>query len=134
MSDAVSAELLPILQGVTTPSLWYMDENSGHLLEQLGPNPNITIVTNRYDIYQHAKAYKFISIFNDFDHNQYPRETFSNIILRISKEKSLVHFLINQGADLLDSDGIFTIAGHKQEGIKTYGDKITRQLNAQGKL
>ncbi|MFT6389087.1 MAG: 16S rRNA (guanine1207-N2)-methyltransferase [Cellvibrionaceae bacterium] len=94
----------------------------------------LTLVTNRYDIYLSALNKKINVIFSDFDPDDYPKKEYSAIVYRISKEKALTHHLINQAAQLLEKKGTLVISGYKQEGIKTYSDKIKKTLKASGKL
>ncbi len=132
--DAAFQQILPKLQLITHPTLWYADENALSILEQVPANPLLTLVTNRYDIYQQALTKKITAIFTDFDINDYPQESFDQIIYRVPKEKALAHFLINQAAQLLTTDGTLTLSGYKQEGIKSYAEKLKKELNASGSL
>ncbi len=133
-TDTALQQVLPKLQHITQSTLWYADENALPILEHVPANPLLTLVTNRYDIYQYASAKKITAIFTDFDSNDYPQQLFDQIIYRISKEKALVHFLINQASQLLTTNGILTISGYKQEGVKTYADKLKKELSASGAL
>jgi 16S rRNA (guanine1207-N2)-methyltransferase len=123
------------LNNIKDPCLWYADENAATAIDQVQANNLITIITNRYDIYQKAIQNRHQSVFSDFDSKEYPASiSVKKIVYRISKEKALTHFLLNQAANLLPVDGTLIISGYKQEGIKTYSDKLTKKLNASGKL
>ena len=124
--DTSFTTLLPYLQNTTVPTLWLADENALDTLHTLDNRQNsfLHIATNRYDIYQLAR-YKNISVeYNDFTLKQLPLAP-QRIIYRISKEKSLTHYLINRATQLLVDSGELVISGQKQEGIKSYVDNIT---------
>lgn len=127
--------LLPHLTKIQSPTLWFADENTLPLLEHINANKYLSLVTNRYDIYQQAKKNSIESIFCDFTINDYPKKNVKKIVYRISKEKALVNHIINQSAQLLiDDDAQLIISGYKQEGVKSFGDNIKKTLNAKGRL
>ena len=131
-------------------TLWYADENAIGLIESLAATPLLTVITNRYDIYQLSQQQGLHAIFTDFDshdyfykdlhndpHNRphdYTLHTVKKIVYRVSKEKALTHFLLNQASQLLPIDGTLVISGHKQDGIKSYSDNLLKQVGAKGKL
>ncbi len=117
-----------------TSTLWLADENAHSLIEQVETNENLTLVTNRYDIYQQAKKKSIQSVFSDFSIADYPQQSFEKIVYRISKEKAVANHIINQAAKLLQKDARLIISGYKKEGIKSFSDNIKKVLNAQGKL
>ncbi|MBX2807013.1 MAG: methyltransferase [Cellvibrionaceae bacterium] len=136
--DTALDALLAELQRTTTPTLWYADENVLPIIMQLQPNPALLAITNRYDIYQRLTQRTIDSLFTDFDPEHYaPKHAardVKKILYRLSKEKALVHHLINQGNQLLNHSGELWLFGHKNDGIKTYSDKIVKQLAGEGKL
>ncbi len=134
MIDSTLQLLLPHLTQIQTPTLWLADENAQPLIAHVEANENLTLVTNRYDIYQQAKKKNIQSIFSDFNISDYPQQSFEKIVYRISKEKALVNHIINQSAKSLQKDAKFIISGYKQEGIKSFSDNIKKVLHAQGKL
>jgi 16S rRNA (guanine1207-N2)-methyltransferase len=144
MIDNALQIIHPHLQDLTTPTLWFADENAQPLLEYIPYDEHLTIVTNRFDIYQQATIKKISVVFSDFNINDYPTQKFQKIIYRISKEKALVHNIINQSVILLadsqlaDSstaeNACLIITGFKNEGIKSYADKIKSTTRAQGTL
>lgn len=144
MIDNALQIILPRLQNLQAPTLWFADENAQPLLELINMDENLTIVTNRYDIYQQALTKNIQVIFSDFNQEDYPKTKFQNIVYRISKEKPVVHTIVNQAANLLidnlSADFLLTekprlfISGYKQEGIKSYADKLKKTLTAQGTL
>ena len=110
-----------ILQHSSVHSLWLSDEN---VLKQL-PDAKMwehkpAFVTNRWDIAQHAKQLGFDATFSDFELRIIPDSSLDHVFYRISKEKAIVHHLINQAQRILKKGGILWISGQKNEGVKTY--------------
>lgn len=137
-TDLALQAILPYLQNITEKTLWYADENAEALIDAIPANNHLTLVSNRYDIYEKASAKKINAIFSDFDLKDYQQrqlqEKFTHIVYRVSKEKALVNFLCNQAADLLSDNGKFVISGYKQEGIKSHAKNINKVLGAKGQL
>jgi 16S rRNA (guanine1207-N2)-methyltransferase len=65
---------------------------------------------------------------NDFDLSVFDKASFDTVFYRVSKEKPVVHRLINQLAHYLKPDGCFYVSGYKKEGTKTYIDKAGKYL------
>ena len=134
VKDDCLSLLLPTLQQIDRPMLWYADENVATTLSLVPPNPQLTLISNRYDIVQQAQVAGHNAVFSDFCPEDYPLTIVEQIVYRVSKEKALVHFLLNQAATLLSPRGQLVIAGERQDGIKTYGDKLIKKLHASGRL
>ncbi|TNF03225.1 MAG: class I SAM-dependent methyltransferase [Gammaproteobacteria bacterium] len=110
------------------PQLLVADENLGSApLHQLQAN-NLTIVTNRYNLYQIALQEGFNCQFNDFELEAFASGAFEQILFRVAKEKALTHHIINQSRRLLCDNGTLTLMGEKSDGIKTYTEKAGRYL------
>ncbi len=136
MIDPTFSLLAPYLQTPDRPTLWLADENALSMLHNFTcANPDqLQIITNRYDVYQLADKKSLNVQFSDFILDELSPLP-SRIIYRVSKEKALTHYLFNRITELFaDSDGELIIAGQKQEGIKTYADKLIKQFNCLGKL
>lgn len=137
MIDTAFTALLPYLQTPNRATLWLADENALDVLESntFSSDPLLHIVTNRYDVYLTALDKQLSVEFNDFTLDALPISP-ERIIYRISKEKSLSHYLLNNSMHLLKAltNGELIISGKKQEGIKTYGKNLNKILNATGKL
>jgi 16S rRNA (guanine1207-N2)-methyltransferase len=133
-TDTAINLLLPELHNVQQPTFWYADDSAQAIVATLSPQPLLTLITNRYDIYQQASNKKINAIFSDFNPNDYPKIIPEKIVYRVSKEKALVHHLFNQAAKLLSPTGELLISGYKHDGIKTYADKLNKQLKATGTL
>ncbi|WP_157209926.1 methyltransferase [Marinimicrobium agarilyticum] len=112
--------------------LWCLDENSNARLPSGAPE-TLTIVSNRWDATETARVAGFTALFNDFDEQTLDQGPFDRVYCRVSKEKSLVHHLINLAGRHLKPGGELVLCGHKSEGIKTYCDKAARYLGASNK-
>lgn len=84
--------------------------------------PDFTLLTNRFDIAKIATEVNIPCIFNDMDLLALNKQ-YDLIAYRVSKEKAIVHHIINQAAHTLTNTGTLTLSGHKNEGIKTYINK-----------
>lgn len=137
-TDVALELLLPWLQNPREPTLWIADENALSILDAIQPNPKLTLVTNRYDIANIAKNKNINSIFSDFNSNEYynsdyQSEKFSIVVYRISKEKAVVNHIIEQACTLAPK-GKLILSGFKQDGIKSYGDKLKKTGISKDKL
>lgn len=92
------------------------------LLLSLKTMDNLCILTNRYDVYQAANENNIRCLFNDMDMSELNQQ-FDLIAYRVSKEKAIVHHIINQAPQHLAEKGNLLICGYKNEGIKTYISK-----------
>jgi len=121
MSDRAFQLLLPALQSACEKGLWLADENllDGHM----AVNAGFDVICNRWDLQQQLLKQGWRSEFSDFDFSQHPPQSYQRVVYRVSKEKPLVHYLINQAHRILQPGGELWLAGDKGEGIKTYFDK-----------
>ena len=107
-----------------TDRLWVADEHplSDNLLKKLAKQ-KIYLTSNRIDQVEQAQKAGVMAFFSDFD-LQHPEHDISHpwhsIYFRVSKEKAVVHHLINSAANRLTPKGNLWLAGHKKEGTKTY--------------
>ncbi len=126
MSDLSSQQLVSLINNAAEKnSLWFIDEAfHSSCLAAIQPRDNLTIISNRFDLHQQALALGLNSTFSDFDCPI--NGVFDAIFLRVAKEKSIVHYLINRAADLLKVQGVLTLIGEKNEGTKTYIDKAKK--------
>ena len=114
------------------PGLWLVDENLP-LLTSVQLPEGVELVTNRFDIFVRARQRGWPVHFSDFDLSAWAEQSLARIYYRVSKEKALVHHLLNQGARLLQSGARLWLFGGKQEGTKTYFDKA-RKYFGDGRL
>jgi 16S rRNA (guanine1207-N2)-methyltransferase len=106
----------------TAAGVWVVDENiSSENICQIHPRKNLLAITNRFDAYTQLQAQGIRAVINDFDLTcEGPVEA---IFYRISKEKAIVHHVINAAQVCLKEEGSLYISGYKNEGIKTYISK-----------
>lgn len=114
-----------VMQYLNTQSqgrtLWLADENTPSNVS-LSP-PNVDVVCNRYDLFLSLQRAGWSCTFGDFTLYTHSDASFDRIIYRISKEKPLVHHLINHAFRLLKLNGCLILIGDKSEGIKTFSRK-----------
>ena len=114
------------------PIVWILDENltSKDIAygSALSKSP-LTLICNRFDLQQQLSVKKIDATFCDFDLSEYKDNSVEQLFYRISKEKAVVHHIINEAARVLKPDGKLVLAGYKKEGIKTYTDKAKALLN-----
>ena len=116
-------------------SLWCGDEHSLELLASLEHWPTKpALLTNRYDVFSQAQQLGFQTEFNDFDFSDHEDQSLQQVFYRISKEKPLVHHIINEAHRVLAPGGTLFLCGQKNEGIKTYVNKAASLFTAPSNL
>lgn len=99
--------------------------------EQMGAVPaglaGLAGLTNRWDIHRRLVVAGLESHLSDFDFAPWSPGALGCVAYRVSKEKAVVHHVINEALERLKPGGTLWLAGHKQEGIKTYVDKAERR-------
>lgn len=124
MSDSAFNQLIPALKHHGGRSLWLADENL--LSANLSAQDNTLVITNRIDLENHLKRQGWKVFFSDYDLSIVEDSSLDRVIYRVSKEKPVVHYLINQAFRCLKADGQLFLAGDKSEGIKTYFSKAQK--------
>jgi 16S rRNA (guanine1207-N2)-methyltransferase len=129
MNDDAFQLLLPALKNSNKNCLWVVDENiSDSVLVALSPRANLQLLTNRYDIWQQFSAAGFSILLNDFEREAFLHGSFEQVVYRVSKEKAIVHHIINSASYWLQVEGQLLLAGYKNDGIKTYAKKAANYL------
>jgi 16S rRNA (guanine1207-N2)-methyltransferase len=129
MQDPAVNQLLPYLrrsqphQAGRDNLLWIADENVLHSLSAVAAAEKIALITNRFDVAQRARDFGLAVQFNDFSFATLDDNTVQTVVYRVSKEKPVVHHIINQAWRVLAPGGELVLTGLKNEGIKTYIDK-----------
>lgn len=124
-----------IQQCIEGNNLWCCDENALHQIADTHLWPHKPLfISNRYDIAQQAKNLGFDSHFNDFDLSGIADSSIDHFFYRISKEKAVVHHLINEALRVLKPQGVLYLCGQKKEGIKTYVEKAGLLLGSEKKI
>ncbi len=124
MTDPAFTLLTRSLVNDAGNTLLALDENTPlSELPRLAQFPLLSIVTNRYDIWQSARQIGLNCEFSDFDFSSYPGKSFAQIGFRVAKERPVTHHLINNAVRLLTPGGKLLLTGAKNEGIKSYGKR-----------
>lgn len=129
MTDTAFNLLLPALKQAKGDSLWIADENL--LQAQLPSTAGVQAMTNRLDLHQALNQQGWQSQFSDFDFSTLADQSLDRVIYRVSKEKPVVHHIINQACRVLKTGGVLELAGEKGEGIKSYIDKAKKLFGGQ---
>lgn len=134
MSDPALTTLFDRLKESTGAVLLVADEQLDCTsLLQLKSLPQLTLLSNRFDVAQCATQAGINALFNDM--NLHACEgRFSMIGYRVSKEKAVVHHVINQVPELLEPQGELILTGYKDEGTKTYISKAEQYLNCRAQV
>jgi 16S rRNA (guanine1207-N2)-methyltransferase len=127
MTDAPTVWILQqIQQHSTASSIWLSDENVLRYLAATNSPPHkLMLITNRWDIAKQAKNIGLNTQFSDFDLSMIKDNSIDKVFYRVSKEKAVVHHLINEAQRILQPGGTLWVSGHKNEGIKTYIEKAS---------
>lgn len=122
MSDAAIDILVTVLEGLANQAtLWVVDENiDAAAVRRISPAAGLRAITNRIDIQRLLRTRGLDSELSDFQCAECAPAALDAVVFRISKEKPLVHHVINRAADLLKPQGRLILIGAKNEGIKTY--------------
>lgn len=127
-SDPCESLLRDALRQAPRPLLWVVDEHIAHPSRWLKESAaGVTVLSNRYDSYLDAHQAGIPAYFNDMEPSALSAQ-FNSMVYRISKEKALVHHVINISKQTLQAEGSLILIGGKQEGIKTYIDKAAEFL------
>lgn len=131
MLDLASQWLITqIAESRMANSVWFSDENIlPHLPALAGGHCQPLIISNRWDVAQQANQAGFVAQFSDFDCSAIEDNSQDVVFYRISKEKAVVHYLINQASRILKPGGELVICGLKNEGIKTFIEKAGALFN-----
>lgn len=128
MTDPALDFLCNALPEYTGKRLLIADEHlDSTLLLSLKTMDNLMLLSNRFDVYQSACDNNIPCIFNDMDLSGLEHD-FSVVAYRVSKEKAIVHHVINQAPLHLCKQGCLLLCGYKNEGIKTYISKAEQFL------
>jgi 16S rRNA (guanine1207-N2)-methyltransferase len=126
----ITQELTSIGADKNAKYLWCTDENALNTLPAALHHEQLLVLTNRWDVAEQAKARGFITEFNDFDCSGIADNSLDKIFYRVSKEKPVVHHLLDQAWRCLKPGGQLLLAGYKNEGTKTYIEKIAKLLGS----
>lgn len=120
--------IMPYLQQADTKTLWLVDENLTRV--NLDIATSVQVVTNRIDVQQHLQAQGCSVDFSDFDLSFIASSSLEQVVYRISKERAVVNFLLNEAWRCLKQGGQLVISGSKGEGIKGYFSRARKLFGA----
>ncbi|MYM62305.1 methyltransferase [Pseudomaricurvus sp. HS19] len=123
MTDNSLSLIAPALRNAQAKTLWVADENVTADVSAVAPHNQLLLVTNRFDLQQSANNRGLECSFSDFDFSNFADGTLDQVVYRVSKERPVVHHVINQAWRLLKHGGKLWLAGEKNEGIKGYVEK-----------
>ncbi len=128
MNDTASSWLLSQLNRDYQQGLLIADENCLALaggLQQI-ERDGLRAISNRFDVAQQLTSSGLSCDYSDFDFSAIADNSLDCIFYRLSKEKPVVHHIINQAFRCLKPGGQLLFSGFKNDGIKTY----TKKANA----
>lgn len=127
MSDAALQALYARFATVSGPLWWFADEQVSQSLP--APRDDCLVLCNRADSASALRAGGFAVTLGDF---QLPAECSApgTVCYRVSKEKPLVHYLINLALRFLPQGGSLLLAGYKSDGLKTYATKAAKLVGS----
>lgn len=125
MSDTALSALYRNMQDCAGPLWWFADEQVGGELPVR--REDCRVFSNRCDTADELGRAGFGVELGDFDLDR-ADNTPATVCYRVSKEKPLVHFLINESAKRLPVGGVLLLSGYKNDGLKTYADKAAKIL------
>jgi 16S rRNA (guanine1207-N2)-methyltransferase len=117
------------LHRAALPNLFIADENTAadqSHAELLRPGQHI--LTNRWDIGELFREHSAAPVCNDYQFDSFGDGSVQSILYRVSKEKAVVHHIINGSGRLLPPGGQLILLGHKREGLTSYGKRATSYL------
>ena len=123
MTDRALELLQDFLQDTEKKTLCVADENLLEGIERLQQHPQLSLISNRWDVTQRAQQAGLDCSFSDMDFSQIADASFDQLVYRVSKERPLVNHVIREAFRVLKSGGQLHLAGEKGDGIKTYIEK-----------
>lgn len=127
MTDTSLQLLSTPLNRTGAQTVWVVDEQlDATQLGQIRPHSGLQAISNRCDVVDELQARGFAVLLADFNFAQAPHNL-DVVAYRISKEKAVVHHVINAALERLRPGGELWLSGGKNEGIKTYLEKAARR-------
>ena len=111
--------------------VWVADENASAASSRFHFDEQTLIVTNRIDVYRSHLHQRHLIELSDFSFEKASAGEIDAIFYRVSKEKPLVHHVLNSSAQLLRDGGSLYLAGNKGDGTKSYYDKARQLLGVE---
>ncbi len=121
--DPCQNTVIQILQSTRAKTLWITDENFS-ASETISPEAKkqLLAITNRLDVQQKLLHQDIECLFNDFDFTGVNGTKFDQVVYRLSKEKAVIHHILNSVYPLLSEQGKLILIGQKNDGIKRFSN------------
>ncbi|MGJ8686249.1 MAG: class I SAM-dependent methyltransferase [Spongiibacteraceae bacterium] len=132
MTDTALAALFLNFSASIQPCWWFADEHIAGQPLPVSP-PNMQVFSNRCDIANTLRDAGFKTQLDDFVlpvGSDQPQQVY----YRVSKEKALVHCLINTALQQLLVGGELFLSGHKKDGLHSYAKKAAAAVNAKAEI
>ena len=114
--------------------LLWLDDNFGvDDCDAIADDPQLHIVSNRYELVHRLRERGLKAEFSDF---VLPANAghYDIIYLRVAKERFLTRHLLNLSRQCCAPDSALWLLGRKEDGIKTYHDACLKKLGFSGGL
>jgi 16S rRNA (guanine1207-N2)-methyltransferase len=131
-ADTALVALYRQFANMVAPVWWFADEHIADLPMPASLN-DWQCFTNRCDIAGQLRVAGFITELSDFDTSAASSAP-KTVCYRVSKEKALVHYLINQALSALPLGGQLVLAGHKNDGLHNYAKKAAALVGASAEI
>ncbi len=129
---SIASQTISALQSQNV--LLIADENiTPSIIRSVDFHARTTVLSNRFDITEIPCTDTSNILFSDFGFDSLDKK-FDICIYRISKERPVCHHVFNNCLSVLNKNGVLIIGGKKNEGVKTYHDKLVKTLGFQGPL
>ncbi|WP_372862755.1 methyltransferase [Spongiibacter sp.] len=132
MNDAPLQQLYRQLAQLDGPLWWFADEQVNDDLPAL--REDCQVFCNRCDTAAALREVGFAVSLGDFAVPQKLDVAPQAVVYRVSKERPLVHLLINAAMQALPVGGQLLLSGYKNDGLKGYADKIAKVFDAERKI
>lgn len=128
--DGVLDALVAQLEKTQGSAIWLADEQvpSQRLVGAL-KRKQAFYLSNRVDQVESMRQKEITAEFGDFEPS-FLNQRFDNLFIRVPKQRSLVHHMLNLATDILVPGGSLWISGQKSEGFKTHVKRAEERLCA----
>ncbi len=128
MSDPALQILMQHLPQARGRTVWVVDEHGDAAIAKgIAPRADLIALSNRCDVVQVLQYAGHTALLSDFSFAPWSEDSLDTVVYRISKEKAVVHHVINAAVACLRPGGELWLIGDRQEGIKTYLDKAVQR-------
>jgi 16S rRNA (guanine1207-N2)-methyltransferase len=128
MSDPALQILMQHLPQARGRTVWVVDEHGdAAIAAAVAPRAELIALSNRCDVVQVLQHAGHTALLSDFSFAPWSEDSLDTVVYRISKEKAVVHHVINAAVARLRPGGELWLIGGRQEGIKTYLDKAVQR-------